>query len=106
MRLRKDHTVAMLAGYCIGKHEIARARRRVGQIRDIRNGSFASFCRSAHDFRSSPGADIVMAGRHVCKVPYSGNDVCRRKAYSPCRAVDELRSERIEVAVHVGVRSR
>jgi hypothetical protein len=59
----------MLAGYCIGKHEIARARTRIGKIRDIRNGSFASFCRSAHDFRSSPGADIVMAGRHVCKVP-------------------------------------
>jgi hypothetical protein len=25
MHLRKDHTVTMLAGYCIGKHEIARA---------------------------------------------------------------------------------
>ena len=36
--------------------------------RDVCFGSIASFCSSADYFRSSPGTDIVRAGRHVSKV--------------------------------------
>ena len=36
---------------------------------DVRIGSFASFGRYTHVFRSSPEADIVAPGRHVSKVP-------------------------------------